>query len=70
MGAKTIVFPDGSNSKEAAFKAGDPGLIAGLKRSPGGRNTALSSILAWEIPWTEEPGSSPWGHKELDMTDR
>ena len=23
-----------------------------------------SSILAWRIPWTEEPGSySPWGHK-------
>jgi len=23
-----------------------------------------SSILAWEIPWTEEPvGYSPWGHK-------
>ena len=23
-----------------------------------------SSILAWEILWTEEPGSlSPWGHK-------
>ena len=19
-----------------------------------------SSILAWEIPWTEEPGYSPW----------
>ena len=31
----------------------------------------LSSILAWEIPWTEEPGSySPWGHKELDSTER
>ena len=30
-----------------------------------------SSILAWRIPWTEEPGSySPWGHKELDMTER
>ena len=28
-----------------------------------------SSILAWKIPWTEEPGSySPWGHKESDMT--
>ena len=25
-----------------------------------------SSILAWRIPWTEEPGYSPWGHKELD----
>ena len=29
-----------------------------------------SSILAWEIPWTEEPGSySPWGHKESDTTE-
>ena len=26
--------------------------------------------LAWRIPWTEEPcGYSPWGHKELDMTE-
>ena len=24
-----------------------------------------SSILAWKIPWTEEPGGlHPWGHKE------
>ena len=30
-----------------------------------------SSILAWRIPWTEEPGSlySPWGHKESDTTE-
>ena len=29
-----------------------------------------SSILAWEIPWTEEPiGYSPWVRKELDMTE-
>ena len=27
------------------------------------------SILAWEIPWTEEPGS-PWGCKESDVTER
>ena len=27
-----------------------------------------SSIPAWEIPWTEEPGRlySPWGHRESD----
>ena len=27
-----------------------------------------SSILAWRIPWTEEPGMlySPWGCKESD----
>ena len=28
------------------------------------------SVLAWRIPWTEEPGGySPWGHKESDTTD-
>ena len=27
-----------------------------------------SSILAWEIPWAEEPGYSPWVAKELDTT--
>ena len=31
-----------------------------------------SSILAWKIPWTEEPGRlySPWGQKELDTAER
>ena len=31
-----------------------------------------SSILAWRIPWTEEPGGGPrpWGFKELDMTEQ
>ena len=30
-----------------------------------------SSVLAWEIPWTEEPGGlPPWGRKESDMTER
>ena len=28
-----------------------------------------SSIIAWKIPWTEEPvGYSPWGRKESDMS--
>ena len=28
------------------------------------------SILAWGIPWTEEPaGYSPWGHIELITTE-
>ena len=28
-----------------------------------------SSILAWRIPWTEEPGGfQTMGHKESDMT--
>ena len=31
-----------------------------------------SSILAWKILWTEEPGrlQSPWGCKELDTTEQ
>ena len=30
-----------------------------------------SSILAWEIPWTEEPGGlQSMGHKELDTTEQ
>ena len=33
--------------------AGDVGSISGSGRSPGGGN---DSILAWDIPWTEEPG--------------
>ena len=29
-----------------------------------------SSILAWEISWTEEAGRlQSWDHKELDTTD-
>ena len=27
------------------------------------------SILAWRIPWTEEPGR-PWGHKESDTIEQ
>ena len=31
-----------------------------------------SSILAQEIPWTEEPGMAlqPWGHEESDGTEQ
>lgn len=30
-----------------------------------------SSLLAWRIPRTEEPGGcSPWGRKESDTTER
>ena len=31
--------------------------IPGSERSPGEGKAAHSSILAWKIPWTEEPGS-------------
>ena len=49
-------FPGGSNGKESAHNAGDPGSIPGLGRSPEKGNGNDSSILAWKIPWTGEPG--------------
>ena len=37
----------------------------------GKKMTTHSSILAREISWTESmAGYSPWGHKELDTTER
>ena len=45
--------------KNLPAKAGDVrevGSIPGSGRSPGGGMATHSSILAWRIPWTEEPG--------------
>ena len=62
-------FPGGSDGKESACSAGDPGSIPGSGRSPGERNDNPLQYPYWEIPWTEElVGYSPWGPKELDMT--
>ena len=45
----------GSDGKEPVHNAGDPGSISGLGRAPGESMETHSSILAWRIPWTEEP---------------
>ena len=50
-------FPGGSDSKESACNVGDLGFIPVVRRSPGERNSTCSSILAWRLSWTEEPGS-------------
>ena len=44
------------SGKEFTCNARDVGLIPGLGRSPGEKMAAHSSILAWKIPRTEEPG--------------
>ena len=49
-------FPGGSDGKESTSNEGDLGLIPGLERSPGEGMATHSSILAWRILWTEEPG--------------
>ena len=52
-------FPGGSDGKESACNAGDTreaGLIPGSGKSSRVGMATHSSILAWENPWTEEPG--------------
>ena len=49
-------FPGGSDGKESACNTGDWISIPGLGRFPGESMTTHSSIFAWIIPWTEEPG--------------
>ena len=46
-------FPGGSLVKNPP---GDTSSVPGSGRSPGKEMATHSSILAWEIPWTEEPG--------------
>ena len=43
-------------SKESTHSSGDPGSSPGLGSPLEKEMTTHSSILAWEIPWTEEPG--------------
>ena len=55
-----------------AGDAGDSGSIPGSGRSPGGGNGNHSSILAWGILQTEEPGGlqSIGVAKKSDTTER
>ena len=46
----------GSEVKASACNAGDPCSIPGSGRSPEKEMATHSSILAWRISWTEEPG--------------
>ena len=55
-GASQVVLV-GKNPPANAGDVRDTGSIPGSGRSPGGGNKAThSSILAWKIPRTEEPG--------------
>ena len=48
----TMFFPGGSDGKASAYNAGDPGWEDLLEKE----TAPHSSILAWRIPWMEEPG--------------
>ena len=49
-------FPGGSDGKESACSVGDLGQSLGWQDPLEEGMATHSSILAWRIPWTEEPG--------------
>ena len=49
-------FPGGSLVKSSPVNSGDVGVIPGQQDPLEKALATHSSILAWEIPWTEEPG--------------
>ena len=67
--SQIMVFPGGLMVTNLPANAGDTGSILGSGISLEEEMAIHSTILAWEISWTEEIcNSSPWGCKELDMT--
>ena len=49
-------FPGGSDGKEFAYNLGDLRLTLGMEDPLEKGMATNSSILAWKIPCTEEPG--------------
>ena len=50
------IFPGGSDDKASSCNVGDLGSIPGWEHALEKEMTTHSSILAWRISWTEEPG--------------
>ena len=65
-------FPSGSVVKNLPGNASRRcGFDPWVRKSPLEKKMAThSNILAWKIPWTEEPdGLQSMGSQELDMTE-
>ena len=59
ISVKLDMSPGGSVVKNLPAKAGDTGdasSVLGSGRSLGERIATHSNVLAWNGPWTEEPG--------------
>ena len=70
-GRASLDFPRGSDGKASVYNAGDPGLIPGLGRFPWRRKWQSTPVLlpGKSLGQRSLVGYSPWGRKELDMTE-
>ena len=62
-------FPGGSAVENPPANAGDEGSILGQEDPFEAEMRTCSSILVWEIPWTEEPGGLQSIGAKRDMTE-
>ena len=67
-----MAFPGGSDSKESACNAGDPGSVPGSGRSLGGGHGNPLQYSCLENPHGQRSlaGYSPCGGKESGMTEQ
>ena len=64
-------FPDGSDSNESAYSAGDLSSIPGQEDPLEKEMATHSSTLAWKIPWTEETGGLQFmGLQRVDSLEK
>ena len=62
-------LPKWLSGKESTCNAGDMGSILGQEDLLEKEMATYCSILAWKVPWTEEPGGlQSMRSQELDMT--
>ena len=62
-------FSGGSDGKESACNAGDPGFTPGWERSPEEGEPSPVFLSGESQGQRSLAGYSPWGHKELDSTE-
>ena len=68
-GRNRLGFPGSSVSKESACSSGDLGSILGWEDPLEKEMVNHSSILAWKMPWTEEPGGLQSMESQSGTTD-
>ena len=65
------LFPGGSEGKASACNAGNLGSIPGSEDLLEKEIATHSSILAWKIPWMENPGRlRSMGSQRVDMIEQ
>ena len=68
----SLGFPGGSDRREFAYSARDPGLIPGSGIYPREGNGYLVQYSCLENPKKRGAwwATGPWGHKEVDTTEK